>query len=112
MGVDGPIVADSAEPDRIEEFCRAGFDCRPAAKGQGSLGAGIDWLQSVRINIHEDCKNTAAEIAGYKWLEDKNGESIDKPIPYNDDCLAAIRYAVEPVRLAYGLTEAVESLWR
>lgn len=112
MKIDGTIIADAAEPDRIEEFRRSGFDCRQAAKGQGSLVAGIDWLQSVRINIHSSCPNTMSEISGYKWLEDKDGKSIDKPIPYNDDCLAAIRYAVEPVRLAAGPAEAMENPWR
>lgn len=107
------VVCDSAEPDRIEEFNRAGFRARAAAKGDGSLRAGIDWLKQHRILIDESCVNLAKEMQGYKWIEDKDGNAIDKPIPYNDDCIAALRYAVEPIRLALGNVAAVKNVfWR
>lgn len=107
------VICDSAEPDRIEEFNRAGIYARAAAKGPGSLTAGIDWLKAHKINIDNSCTNLAKEVQGYKWIEDKDGNATDKPIPFNDDCIAALRYAIEPIRLEMGRAQAVENIfWR
>ena len=82
-----PIYCDSAEPDRIEEVARAGFNAMPQAKGQGSVNAGILFLKSQRVFLHPDAVNVRKENLSYKWREDKNGEVIDKePAKFNDHC--------------------------
>lgn len=91
------INADSAEPDRIEEWNRQGFRVLPAKKGPGSLKYGIDYLCSIpKIHIHKTkCPNLAREIVMYKRREDKNGNSLDSFVEINDDTIAALRYGTE-----------------
>ena len=89
------ITADSAEPARIEEFRKAGIWIKPSIKGPGSVKDGIDWVKRHKIHIHPQCVNTIKEISGYKYKEDKNGNVFDEPVPFNDDAMSALRYAVE-----------------
>ena len=89
------ITADSAEPARIEEFRKAGIAIKPSIKGPGSVKDGIDWVKRHRIHIHPQCVNTVKEISAYKYKEDKNGNVFDEPVPFNDDAMSALRYAVE-----------------
>lgn len=94
------IVADSAEPDRITEFRRAGFNCSGAAKGKDSVKHGIDFLRRYKIHIHKTkCINTANEIQMYSYKKDKDGNVVDEPVGFNDHAISAIRYAIEPLRL-------------
>lgn len=92
------IIADSAEPDRIEEFNRRGIKVEPAKKGPDSVRAGIEWLRRHKINIHPSCINTINEIQGWKYKEDRDGNVLDEPVPFKDDAMAALRYAIEPLR--------------
>lgn len=96
------ITADSAEPDRIKEFRTAGFRCVPAVKGKDSVKHGIDYLRRHTIHIDPSCVETAREIKGWKYREDKDGHVYDEPVAINDDAMSALRYAVEPVRLHKG----------
>lgn len=92
---DQVITADCAEPARIEEFKQAGVWIKPSIKGPGSVRDGVDWVKRRKIHIHPDCVNTIREIGAYKYKEDKNGNVFDEPVPFNDDAMAALRYAVE-----------------
>jgi phage terminase large subunit len=97
------IVADSAEPARIEEFRQAGFrNITGAAKGPDSVKAGIDWLRRHKIHIHSSCINTINEIQGWKYREDKDGNVFEEPVGINDHLMSAARYAVEPLRRDIG----------
>lgn len=91
------ITADSAEPDRIEDWRREGFNrIKPAKKGSGSLKYGIDFLCRYKLHIHESrCPNTAREIQSFKRREDKDGNVLDDFIELMDDCIAGARYATE-----------------
>lgn len=90
---------DSAEPDRIEEWKRAGFyRARGVDKGgsKGSVKAQIDWLKQRYIFVHPHCVNTIKEMQQWKWKKDeKTGEYFDEPVPIFDDAMAALRYGVE-----------------
>jgi phage terminase large subunit len=94
------FIADSAEPARILEFQKADFDVQAAVKGPNSLKDGIDWLRSVMIHVHKSkCPHLAAEIGSYQYrVEKKTGERIDEFVEFNDDCIAALRYATESMR--------------
>ena len=85
------IYADSAEPARIEEIARAGFNIYPAKK---DVKDGIDFLKRKMIYLYKDCTNTIKEIQMYKWKESKNGEILDEPVKFNDHAMDAMRYAV------------------
>lgn len=89
---------DSAEPDRIKEWTKAGYRARGVDKGgsAGSVKAQIDWLKQRRIFVHPHCTNTIKEMQQWKWKKDeKSGEYLDEPVPVMDDAMAALRYGVE-----------------
>lgn len=97
------MVCDSAEPDRIQEYARAGWRAVPVDKGKGNAtGAAIDWLQNLPgLRIGESCENTAAEVGEWSWTKDRvTGLYTDVPVPENDDAMAALRYGCEPFRAA------------
>jgi len=89
------IYADSAEPDRIKEIERAGFNIRAAKKAKQKVANGIDLLKRKKIYIHETCTNTIKEIQSYKWKEKKDGEILDEPVKFLDHAMDAMRYACE-----------------
>ena len=92
---------DSAEPDRIKMWKKAGWRATPVSKEPGSVSAQIDFLLSRKIVIHSDCKNTIEEISGWCWMKDKaTGECTDTPRPVKDDAMAALRYSIEYLRKA------------
>jgi len=89
---------DSAEPDRIKEWTKAGFRARGVDKGgsKGSVNAQIDWLKQRHIYVHPHCVNTIKEMQQWKWKKDeKTGEYLDEPVPVMDDAMAALRYGIE-----------------
>lgn len=89
---------DSAEPDRIKEWTKAGFRAKGVDKGgsAGSVKAQIDWLKQRRIYVNPHCVNTIKELQQWKWKKDeKSGEYLDEPVPIMDDAMAALRYGVE-----------------
>lgn len=95
LGVTGVIYADSAEPQRIEEMYRAGFNVKPADKGKDSIRRGIDFIKSIDIQILDHSSDLIKEIRAYKWEEDKNGKFIDgKPVKFMDHAMDAMRYAI------------------
>jgi phage terminase large subunit len=95
------ITADSAEPDRIDEWNRAGWSVSPAKKGAGSIRYGIDYLSSHRWHIHSRCRNLINEVQIFKRREDKEGNAIDAFVEFNDDAIAASRYATEHIWAQY-----------
>lgn len=100
LGIDRKkqMWCDSAEPDRIKMWQKAGFRARGVDKGgsAGSVKAQIDWLKQRRIYVHPSCVNTIKELQQWKWKKDeRTGEYLDEPVPFQDDAMAALRYAVE-----------------
>lgn len=92
---------DSAEPDRIKMWKRAGYKARSVKKEPGSVHAQIDYLKQHKIHIHPSCVNTIKEIGQWKWQRDeKTGEYLDEPVPFQDDAMAMLRYAIEQERRA------------
>lgn len=100
MGIDRKkqMWCDSAEPDRIKMWQKAGFRATGVDKGgsAGSIKAQIDWLKQRKIYVHPSCTNTIKELQQWKWKKDeKTGDYLDEPVPFQDDAMAALRYAVE-----------------
>lgn len=93
------MFCDSAEPDRIKTWQKAGFRAYPVKKEQGSVKAQIDFLKGRKIHIHPSCVNTIKEIQQWKWKKDPaSGLYIDEPVEFMDDAMAALRYSVERIR--------------
>ncbi len=85
-----PLYADAAEPNRIEEIRRAGFNARPADK---SVKDGIDFCKAQTLEIHSSAANLIREIRTYKYREDRSGRVYDEPVKFNDHAMDAMRYA-------------------
>lgn len=93
------MYCDSAEPDRIKMWKKAGYHALPVKKDPGSVNAQIDYLKQRLIHIDAHCTDTIGEIRQWKWVKDeKTGLYLDKPTPFMDDAMAALRYGIEPVR--------------
>ena len=88
------IYADAAEPDRIEEIKRAGYNVQGAYKGQGSVRSGIDFCQALTLHSTNDNVNLNGEIQSYAWRTMKDGTPTDEPIKIQDDAMDAMRYAI------------------
>lgn len=90
---------DSAEPDRIQMWRKAGYKAEGVKKESGSVKAQIDYLKQHKIHINGGCLNTIKEIQQWKWQKDsKTGLYIDTPVDFQDDAMAALRYSVETYR--------------
>ena len=86
------LYCDAAEPARIEELIRAGFNARQADK---SVLDGIDTVKRYTLEITRRSQNTINEIKEYKWDEDRRtGETLDKPIKRKDHAMDAVRYGI------------------
>ena len=90
---------DSAEPDRIQMWKKAGYYLAQGVdKGgsKGSVNAQIDWLKQRYIYVNPSCLNTIKELQQWKYQKnEKTGEYLDAPVPVMDDAMAALRYGVE-----------------
>lgn len=92
------LWCDSAEPDRIKMWAKAGFRARGVNKNgaKGSVSAQIDWLKQRRVFVHPDCTATIKELSSWKWRKDPaTGQYTDEPVPLMDDAVSALRYGVE-----------------
>jgi len=85
------IHADSAEPQRIEELCRAGLNAYPAMK---DVKLGIDTVKRYKIHLTKRSANLIKEIRSYQRKKDKSGKILEEPVKFNDHCLDASRYGV------------------
>jgi len=89
-----PIICDSAEPDRIEQLQRAGYNAKPAKKGKGSVKAGIDYVKQHRLRIGgPEGEAARREHRNYRWQTRQNGDPTDEPVDTDDHAPDAVRYA-------------------
>ena len=99
-----PMYCDSANPDGIltlidEDITYkglelAGFNAIACVKGHGSVKAGINYLKTFRIHIRGCDTETWNDYFMYKWEEDRNGNSVGKPLGVRDHAPDAGRYGV------------------
>ena len=87
------VFADSAEPKSIEELHRMGWNVKPTQKGADSVIVGIDVLKRHKIFVTPRSSNLIKEMQNYKWVEDKNGNLLNKPIDAFNHAIDAVRYA-------------------
>ncbi len=102
------IAADSAEPDRIEEIYREGFNVHPAKK---NVRYGLDYMRRFPLHITTDSANLLKELPTYKWRKDKNNNVLDQPVKFNDHAIDAARYAAITGAEYFGLYKPGLSRW-
>lgn len=77
---------DSAEPDRIKMWQKAGYRAKGVNKETNSVHAQIDYLKQHMIHIHPSCVNTIKEIQQWKWKKDERTNTyLEEPVPFFDD---------------------------
>lgn len=84
------MFADSAEPQRIEEIKKAGYNIYPADK---DVKKGIDTIKSRRLFVDKASSNALKELKSYSW-KTKDDRVIDDPVKIRDDFVDSLRYAV------------------
>ena len=84
-----PIYCDSAEPDRILELTRAGYNAKKASK---NLKNGINYVNTYKKFITFDSVNLLKEVKSYQWIQ-KDNELTDEVVG-EDHALDALRYAL------------------
>lgn len=89
------VYCDSADPEKIEVFNRAGIRAYPSIK---NVKAKIDTARETKIHIAEDCSNLIREMPSYEWKRDRLGNILDEPKKENDHSIDAICYAIYGVR--------------
>lgn len=80
------IIADAAEPQRIEEIRRAGFRIQPAFK---IVKDTVDFVKSKLLRIDSGSSNLLREIKRYSWKTDKAGNLTDEVVKFDDHCFIA-----------------------
>lgn len=83
------IYCDSAEPARIEELRRAGWNAKPANK---DVRGGLAWLRSQRLYLRGE--NLLREVKQYSYQTDRSGNVLEEPLKVNDHLVDAMRYAL------------------
>lgn len=85
------LFCDSAEPARIEEIRRAGYNADSSDK---DVKKGIDTLKSKKIYVTKRSINLLKEYKGYSWKVTTDGKILDEPVRVNDDAICATRYGI------------------
>lgn len=85
------MFCDSAEPNRIEEIKRAGFN---ASSSNKDVKKGIDTVKSKKIFITKRSLNTIKESRGYSYKTTTDGAVLEDPVRLNDDAMCALRYGI------------------
>ncbi len=85
-------ICDSAEPKSIEELYRMGVNAKPAVKGKDSIVHGIQILKRYNLHVTENSLNVRSELRKYKWMVDRTGRSLNKPVNKFNHAMDAIRY--------------------
>jgi len=88
-----PIYADSSEPGMIQEIYEDGWNIQPAAKGQGSVYAGLMFCKGLRVHVCSDSEDLIKEYRSYMWAQDREGNQLDQPVKFKDHAMDAKRYA-------------------
>lgn len=105
---DNLIIADSSRPDSIKIMENQGYNIQGSIKGKGSVEDGIQHIKSFdKIIIHERCKATIDEFKNYSYKVDPRSNQITRIIDDksgHDHIIDALRYALEPVMKANGVT--------
>ena len=90
------LIADSAEPKSVGDYRAFGLPCRAAAKGPGSVAAGIKWMQGLAGIVIDPrrCPDTATEFLEYEYERDaRSGEILGRMPDAGNHHIDAVRYA-------------------
>lgn len=104
---DALVIADAAEPKSIDEIASYGVTILPCEKGQGSVNAGIQFVQKQRISVTKRSLNILKEYKSYLWEVDKDGKILNEPEHTFSHSMDAVRYALNSIKTGDGLAAKV-----
>jgi phage terminase large subunit len=93
-------LADNARPESIRYVNRHDLPrVKACSKGKGSIEDGIAHIKSYdRVIIHPRCTETIRNFRTYSYKVDRlSGAVKPEPQDADNDCIDAIRYALEPM---------------
>ena len=93
LNLNDDFIADSANPQAIEELKRNGINCKAVKKN--SILHGIDLIKRHKFYVDAGSKNLLNELQAYSWKTDKNGGNLDEPIDDSNHLIDGIRYVLE-----------------
>ena len=93
LGVNGRIIADSAESKSIAELSAYGWQIEGAKKGPDSIRQSINTLKRYKLNVTQRSSNLKKELNGYKWKQNKDGKLDNEPVDFLNHAIDALRYA-------------------
>lgn len=109
------IIADSAEPKSIADYCKFGLRCVGAQKGPGSVGYSMKWLQSLKSIVIDPkrCPDTLKEFSNYEYAKTKDGEILSGYPDHDNHHIDAVRYGTELIwkRPGQGKKDNIPLLW-
>lgn len=88
------IISESADPRLIDEINNAGLDVKPVKKYTGSIIAGINKMQTMKIYITSSSVNLIREFKNYTYRQNKDGKWLNEPIDAFNHGIDAVRYVV------------------
>ena len=88
------IISESADPRLIDELNNAGLDIKPVRKYAGSIIAGINKMQTMKIFITSRSVNLKKEFKNYTYRQNKDGKWLNEPIDSFNHGIDAVRYVV------------------
>lgn len=94
---DEMVIADSAEPKSVSDYCSYGLRCRGVEKGPGSVEYRMKWLQSLAAIIIDPtrCPDTSKEFTEYEYERDKKtGEVLEGYPDVNNHHIDAVSYGL------------------
>lgn len=86
------IWADCSEPKSIEELRRRGYNVQPVTKGKDSINYGIDIMKRYKLMVVDNSPSIMKEFRKYKYMENKDGTFINKPVDKYNHAIDGIRY--------------------
>lgn len=86
------LIADSAEPKSIQEFCDLGWMMEAAQKGPDSVRHSIDTLQNYKHKVVSTSTNLIKELRNYRWETDASGKPTGKPVDKYNHLIDPVRY--------------------
>ena len=92
------IIADSAEPARIEDIKREGLRIEAAVKGPNSIKDWIDFIKSRPFIVAPENEGLIEELKVWSWRTNRDGEVLEVPVDRFNDAIASLRYGNEPFR--------------
>jgi phage terminase large subunit len=87
------FIADSSQPQAIEEMRRTGINCKPVIKN--TILHGIDLIKRHNFFVTKRSVNMMDELNRYVWKQDKNLRNLDEPVDDFNHTIDPVRYVLE-----------------